>query len=41
VERAAALRERLDAAVTDGSLTRQEADGAAKAVDLGILGGHR
>lgn len=40
-ERAAALQDRLDAAVTDGSLTRAEADGAAKAVELGIIGGHR
>ncbi|BBE22859.1 hypothetical protein MN0502_17420 [Arthrobacter sp. MN05-02] len=40
-ERSAALQERLDAAVSDGSLTQEEADGAAKAVELGILGGHR
>lgn len=40
-ERTAALQERLDAAVTDGSLTQEEADGAAKAVELGILGGRR
>ncbi|MDQ0734901.1 hypothetical protein [Arthrobacter agilis] len=40
-ERSADLQERLDAAVADGSLTQDEADGAAKAVELGILGGHR
>ncbi|WP_104179726.1 hypothetical protein [Arthrobacter sp. B0490] len=40
-ERSAALQERLDAAVADGSLTREEADGAAKAVELGVIGGHR
>ncbi|WP_104119218.1 hypothetical protein [Arthrobacter sp. B1805] len=40
-ERSAALQERLDAAVADGSLTQEQADGAAKAVELGILGGHR
>lgn len=38
-ERAAALQERLNAAVTDGSLTQAEADGAAKAVELGLIGG--
>jgi hypothetical protein len=38
-ERSAAVQERLDAAVTEGSLTQEEADGAAKAVELGILGG--
>ncbi|MCU1632565.1 MAG: hypothetical protein JWM61_1217 [Micrococcaceae bacterium] len=38
-ERSAALQERLDAAVSDGSLTQAEADGAAKAVELGILRG--
>lgn len=38
-ERSAAVQDRLDAAVTDGSLTQEEADGAAKAVELGILGG--
>jgi hypothetical protein len=40
-ERSADLQGRLDAAVADGSLTQDEADGAAKAVELGILGGHR
>ncbi|TKV26839.1 hypothetical protein FDK12_12785 [Arthrobacter sp. NamB2] len=40
-ERSAALQERLDAAVADGSLTQEQAAGAAKAVELGILGGHR
>lgn len=38
-ERAAAVQERLDAAVADGSLTQAEADGAAKALELGIIGG--
>jgi hypothetical protein len=38
-ERSAVVQELLDAAVTDGSLTQAEADGAAKAVELGILGG--
>jgi hypothetical protein len=38
-ERSAALQERLDAAVSDGSLSQAEADGAAKAVELGILRG--
>jgi hypothetical protein len=38
-ERSAAVQERLDTAVADGSLTQAEADGAAKAVELGILGG--
>ena len=38
-ERSAAVQERLDAAVTDGSLSQAEADGAAKALELGILGG--
>lgn len=38
-ERSAAVQKRLDAAVTDGSLTQTEADGAAKALKLGILGG--
>lgn len=40
-ERSADLQARLDAAVADGSLTQEEADGAAKAVELGVLGGHR
>ncbi len=39
-ERSADLQERLDAAVAEGSLTQEEADGAAKAVELGLLGGH-
>ena len=38
-DRTAEVTERLDAAVADGSLTRVEADGAAKAVELGLLGG--
>lgn len=38
-ERSAAVQDRLDAAVADGSLTQAEADGAAKAFKLGILGG--
>lgn len=40
-ERAAALKTRLDKAVTDGKLTQAEADGAAKAVAEGIIGGGR
>jgi hypothetical protein len=39
--RAAALKTRLDQAVTDGKLTQAEADGAAKAVSEGIIGGGR
>ena len=38
-ERAAALKTRLDKAVTDGTLTQAEADGAAKAVEKGVIGG--
>lgn len=40
-ERAAELHERLDAAVADGTLTQAEADGAAKAVEEGVIGGGR
>lgn len=40
-ERAAALKTRLDKAVTDGTLTQAEADGAAKAVEKGVIGGGR
>ena len=42
-ERAAALRERLDAAVADGTLTPAEADAVTKAVEKGVLksGGRR
>lgn len=40
-ERSAAVQEKLEAAVADGSLTQAEADGAAKAVELGLLGGGR
>jgi hypothetical protein len=40
-ERAAALKPRLDAAVKDGTLTQEEADGAAKAVEKGVIGGGR
>ncbi|MFP5415524.1 MAG: hypothetical protein ACLGHZ_01395 [Actinomycetes bacterium] len=38
-ERAAALQERLDAAVTDGTLTQAEADAVKKAVQAGVIGG--
>ena len=38
-ERAAALQTRLDQAVTDGRLTRAEADAVKKAVETGVLGG--
>ncbi|MFD5277299.1 hypothetical protein ACFWIX_07015 [Pseudarthrobacter sp. NPDC058362] len=38
-ERAAALKDRLDQAVTDGKLTQAEADAVAKAVEAGVIGG--
>jgi hypothetical protein len=38
-ERAAALQERLDAAVQDGTLTQAEADAVTKAVEEGVIGG--
>lgn len=38
-ERAAALKTRLDAAVTDGKLTQAEADAVIKAVEAGVIGG--
>jgi hypothetical protein len=38
-ERAAALKERLDAAVADGTLTQAEADAVTKAVEKGVIGG--
>ena len=37
--RAAALTTRLDQAVTDGKLTRAEADAVKKAVEAGVIGG--
>lgn len=37
--RSTALQERLDQAVTDGKLTRTEADAVKKAVENGVLGG--
>ena len=40
-ERAAALTTRLDDAVAKGTLTQAEADGAAKAVEKGVIGGGR
>ena len=43
-ERAAALKERLDAAVADGTLTQAEADAVTKAVEKGVInpgGGRR
>ena len=40
-ERAAALKTRLDDAVANGTLTQAEADGAAKAVEKGVIGGGR
>ena len=43
-ERAAALKERLDAAVADGTLTQAEADAVTKAVGRGVInpgGGRR
>jgi transposase-like protein len=36
-ERAAALKERLDAAVADGTLTQAEADAVTKAVEQGVI----
>ena len=38
-ERAAALKERLDAAVADGTLTQAEADAVTKAVEQGVISG--
>jgi len=38
-ERAAALKTRLDQAVTDGKLTQAEADAVTKAVENGVIGG--
>lgn len=38
-DRAAALKTRLDAAVTDGKLTQAEADAVTKAVQSGVIGG--
>ncbi len=38
-ERGAALQSRLDQAVTDGKLTRAEADAVKKAVEAGVIGG--
>lgn len=38
-ERAAALKERLDAAVQAGTLTQAEADAVTKAVEKGVIGG--
>jgi hypothetical protein len=38
-ERAAALKTRLDTAVTDGKLTQAEADAVTKAVEAGVIGG--
>ncbi|MEO3943140.1 Clp protease N-terminal domain-containing protein [Paenarthrobacter nicotinovorans] len=38
-ERSAALKTRLDKAVTDGKLTQAEADAVAKAVEAGVIGG--
>lgn len=38
-ERAAVLQDRLDQAVTDGTLTRAEADAVKKAVESGVIGG--
>jgi hypothetical protein len=42
-ERAAALKEQLDAAVADGTLTQAEADAVTKAVEKGVInpGGRR
>ena len=34
-----ALKERLDAAVADGTLTQGEADAVTKAVEKGVIGG--
>lgn len=38
-ERAAALKTRLDKAVSDGTLNQAEADAATKAVEKGVIGG--
>ncbi|MGR0162193.1 Clp protease N-terminal domain-containing protein [Paenarthrobacter nitroguajacolicus] len=38
-ERSAALKTRLDKAVTDGKLTQAEADAVTKAVEAGVIGG--
>jgi hypothetical protein len=38
-EQAAALKERLDAAVADGTLTQAEADAVTKAVEKGVISG--
>ncbi|MCT9868122.1 Clp protease N-terminal domain-containing protein [Paenarthrobacter aurescens] len=38
-ERAAALKTKLDKAVTDGKLTQAEADAVTKAVEAGVIGG--
>jgi hypothetical protein len=40
-ERAAALKERLDAAVQAGTLTQTEADAVQKAVEKGVIHGGR
>lgn len=40
-ERAAALKPRLDEAVSDGTLTQEEADAVTKAVEEGVIGGRR
>jgi hypothetical protein len=40
VDRAAALKSRLDQAVKDGTLTQAEADAVTKAVEKGVIGGH-
>jgi hypothetical protein len=40
-ERAAALKERLDAAVQAGTLTQAEADAVQKAVEKGVIHGGR
>lgn len=39
VERSAALKTKLDKAVTDGKLTQAEADAVTKAVEAGVIGG--
>lgn len=38
-ERSAALKSKLDKAVTDGKLTQAEADAVTKAVEAGVIGG--
>lgn len=38
-DKAAALKSRLDQAVTDGKLTQAEADAVTKAVENGVIGG--